>query len=221
MINPILIIFGPVGSGKGTQAELLVKNFGIVHISPGDMLRDEVKNNSPEAAVIKKCMEAGELVPFAITDELVRRRLELPDVEKGIIFDGYPRALEQAKTLVGMLQKKGKSVTKVISLKLDFQEILNRLSSRLICLNCRAIYSTKVNPPKVEGVCDKCGSPLTKRADDQEENSIKERMKVYTEETSQVLDYFEKLGIVEEFDASGTIDEIHDKIYLSLSMDFA
>ncbi len=218
MHNPILLIFGPIGSGKGTQAELLVEAFGIVHITLGDLLREQVAANGPNAQIIQEYMSKGDLVPFDIVDEIVRQRLENPDVEKGMVFDGYPRALPQAKTLVKMLAAKGKKISKVISIKLDTNLIIERLNNRRTCPKCRSIYNVVSDPPKVAGICDKCGTKLIQRTDDLELEAIHERMKVYMEETLPVLKYFGEMDLVEEFDGSLSINELHDKIYLSLQM---
>jgi adenylate kinase len=213
MHKPIILIYGPVGSGKGTQAELLVQKLGVVHLSLGDILRAKVAQNTPDAQVIKDYMSKGELVPFHIVDDIVRQRMEEPDVANGVVFDGYPRALEQAMTLVKILQDQGKKVTHVIAIKLGTDEIIERLSNRRICPNCREIYNVVSEPPKVEGICDKCGTALIKRADDQEVNAIHERMQVYQEETLPVRDYFAKQGLVHEFDGNQGINELHEQIY--------
>lgn len=214
--NPILIIFGPVGSGKGTQAKLLVESLGIVHISLGDILREQVKLQTPQALVIKVHLDKGELVPFEIVDRIVDERLSQPDVKNGMVFDGYPRALEQAKTLVNLLAKRNKNITKVISLKMDVEEIIKRLSTRVICQTCRSIYNTETEPPKVTGVCDKCGGTLTKRTDDQEAAAIHERMDVYNGETLPVLEFFSEQGLVVEFNAEQPIEKLHKEILTAL-----
>ena len=189
----VLILFGPPGSGKGTQAKLLQACLNIPHISTGDMLREHIQSGDELGREVRAVMQAGMLVPDTLVNRLVEKRIEGPDTARGFILDGYPRTLPQEDALIGMLRPAGKTPL-VIHLKVDYNEIISRLSGRRQCPLCGTLYNLRTNPPKVKDVCDKDGTPLVTRPDDSEA-VIRQRLEEYDLQTRPLLDYFERSGI--------------------------
>ena len=190
-----LIFLGAPGAGKGTISNVLIAKYGVAHISTGDILRAEVAKGTPagkEAAVI---MKAGKLVPDELVCSMVKNRLAEPDCEKGFILDGFPRTIAQAETLAEILTGMGKKIDAVIYLNVADEIILQRLTARMNCRGCDAIYNKIFMPPKTEGICDKCGSELFQRADDSLETA-KSRLAVFHKQTQPLIDYYEKLGLL-------------------------
>ena len=186
-----IVIFGPPGSGKGTYATLLKSQLGIPHISTGDLVREEIKNKTPIGDKIVKYSNSGQLVPDEIITQILKRRLS-PDLSKGFILEGYPRSIEQAKQLENMTK-----IDVVINLNVPSEVIVSRLSARMQCKNCGSIYNERTLKPTTPGKCDKCGGKLFKRDDDQP-NIIRERLKVYEETSSPVVDYYRARGILRD-----------------------
>lgn len=199
-----LILFGPPGSGKGTQAKLLRQYLGIAHISTGDMLRERVASGDELGREAAGVMQAGGLVPDALVNRMVEHRIEQPDCEKGFILDGYPRTVEQARLLAGMLGSRGIRPL-VTHLKVDYNVIVSRLSGRRQCPTCGALYSVTSNAPTVSEVCDYDGSKLAVREDDRPE-VVEQRLRAYERQTEPVLEFLKGLGYafceVEGADAS-------------------
>ena len=190
-----LIFLGAPGAGKGTVSNLMIKKYGVAHISTGDILRGEVAKGTPagkEAAVI---MKAGKLVPDELVCGMVKNRLAEPDCQKGFILDGFPRTIPQADRLDAVLAELGSKVDRVIYLKVDDEILLKRLTARMNCRGCDAIYNKIFMPPKTEGICDKCGSELYQRADDSLETA-QSRLAVFHKQTQPLIDYYEKLGLL-------------------------
>jgi len=185
-----LIIFGPPGSGKGTYAIRLSPILGVIKISTGDLLREKIKKNSELGQKAATYYNKGELVPDEITNELLKSRLSQADAKKGVIFDGYPRTVEQAKFLESLVK-----IDAIINLKVSKNIIVARLSARRICKNCGEVYNALFLKPKVEGICDKCGGELTQRDDDRPE-VIAERFDIYEKQSAPVLDYYKRKGNV-------------------------
>jgi adenylate kinase len=183
-----VILFGPPGSGKGTQAKLLEERLGIPHISTGDMLREHIQARDSLGAAVQALMEAGKLVPDNLVNRLVEERLSRPESSRGFLLDGYPRTLEQAGNLARMLESRGMSQV-VIHLKVDYNKVISRLSGRRQCPQCGTLYNLTSNLPKVAGVCDREGSPLMVREDDRE-GVIRQRLKAYEGQTRPLLEYF-------------------------------
>jgi adenylate kinase len=183
-----LVLLGPPGAGKGTQAVQISQKYSLAHISTGDIFRETAKSGSELGKKLQSYMTAGKLVPDELVIEIVNDRLSKPDCQSGFLLDGFPRTIGQAKALDEVLQKNGKKIDKVISIKLDDEEIVGRLSSRRVC-SCGASYNLKTQPPKKEGVCDRCSSKLFQRADDNAE-TIRQRLKVYHEQTSPLIEYY-------------------------------
>ena len=193
----IIIMLGAPGTGKGTVAGILQEKLGIKQVSTGDIFRKNIKEQTELGKLAEQYISKGQLVPDDVTIKIVEDRLNEADVQNGIILDGFPRTVKQAEVLDKILKEKGKKVDKVINLTTPEEEIIERIVNRRICSNpeCKTIYNVVMNPPKVEGICDKCGSELIQRKDDNEE-TVKARIKSYVEQTSPLVDYYEKKGIL-------------------------
>lgn len=192
-----IIMLGAPGSGKGTAAKILAKKTNLLHISTGDMFREQIKKETELGKLANSYMSQGQLVPDEVTINIVKDRLDWEDAEAGVILDGFPRTLEQAKALDQMLQEKGKKVTVVPELVISDEIIIDRILNRQTCSNkeCGAIYNSKYKPSKVEGVCDICGAPLVSRKDDNEE-TIKNRLEVYRENSKDLISYYKEKGVL-------------------------
>ena len=194
-----ILLMGPPGAGKGTQAANLVKEFGIPHISTGDMFRAAVKEGTELGLQAKACMDAGKLVPDEVTIGIVKERLAKPDCKKGFILDGFPRTVEQADALTGILKELGLSLTAALNITVPAADLIERAVGRRICKSCGATYHVKFNPSKKAGVCDTCAGDLYQRADDSEE-TMKNRLSVYEAQTKPLIAYYEKAGVYKEID---------------------
>jgi adenylate kinase len=195
-----ILIMGPAGAGKGTMSDLILKEYDIPHISTGDMLRENVRNNTELGKMAKTYMEAGKLVPDDVINAMVEDRLQQADCQKGYLLDGFPRTLVQAEEFKKIAEKIGKPVESVIALEVDFDQLVDRITGRRICPKCGAIYHIRNHAPKVEGICDECGAELTQRKDDTVEQ-LKVRMDEYDKSTKPVIDFFEPLGVVSHINA--------------------
>ncbi len=198
-----LVLLGPPGAGKGTQANVLCKNFNLMHMSTGDLLREAVKNNTPEGAQAKSYMDRGELVPDEIVARMITQRLKNEDVGGGFILDGFPRTKNQAEILESALSDLNMPLDMVVYFETREDTILKRLTGRRICRNCGKIFHIINIPPKKEGVCDACGGELYQRNDDKEE-TIKNRIAVYNKETKELIDYYQQKQLLNK--ASGDLD---------------
>ena len=206
-----LVLFGPPGSGKGTQAKLLVQCLGIPQISTGDMLRAAVRAKSPLGDMAKSIMDAGGLVSDDIVLSLVKERVSQKDCASGFILDGFPRTIPQADALMSLLDGIGKRIDVVISLDVDNQELIDRLSGRRACPSCGKGYHVIYDKPAKEGVCDACGAFLVQRDDDSEQTVIN-RLKVYEQQTSSLKSYFKELGLLYSVSGSGSISDIQSRV---------
>jgi adenylate kinase len=205
--GPILLLGAP-GVGKGTQAKELVKLWGVPQISTGDLLRSNVSQGTELGKAAKELMDRGELVPDTLVNEMVSARLAEPDTERGYILDGFPRTLNQANWLDKRLDKESGGLPVVaVSIQVDYNQLLRRITGRRICLVCGTIYNIYAKPPKVDGVCDVEGATLVQRADDTE-TVFTERMKSYSELTEPVVDHYRKLGRFAEVDGDRPIEAV-------------
>ena len=208
------MLFGPPGAGKGTQASLLSEKYGAAHISTGDILREAVANKTEVGLKAKGYMEKGELVPDEVVIAIAKDKLSSIG-DQGFILDGFPRTIAQAKALDQALAEIGKPLDAVVNLQVDEEELVRRLSGRRVCPSCGEPYHVDSKPPKTAGKCDKCGAELVHRADDQPE-AIRNRLKVYDNQTSPVLGYYADSGVLRNIAAVGSIDEIMTRIAESL-----
>ncbi|MEM4259757.1 MAG: adenylate kinase [Candidatus Woesearchaeota archaeon] len=199
-----IIILGPQGSGKGTQAIRIAEKYGLHHISTGDIFRENIKNKTDLGKEIEEIMQSGNLVPDDITNQVIKERLE--KTKNGFILDGYPRNIEQAKFL-----DKIAKIDFVIDLELSEEEAINRIASRRLCSKCGESYNVISIKPKVKGICDKCEGKLLQREDDKPE-AIKKRLKIYNEQTTPLKDYYRNEGLLIEIDATQSIDEVFKSI---------
>ena len=202
-----ILLMGPPGAGKGTQAAELVKAFQIPHISTGDMFRAAIKEGTEMGKQAKSYIDKGQLVPDEVTIGIVRDRLGQDDCKKGFILDGFPRTVEQADALTGILKDLGLSLTRVLNINVPASDLIERAVGRRICKKGGATYHTKFNPPKKEGICDECGSELFQRADDNAE-TMKNRLSVYEASTKPLIDYYKKAGLYTEVDGRQAIDKV-------------
>ncbi len=206
-----LILLGPPGAGKGTQAKRMVEAYGIPQISTGDMLREAVKNQTQLGLEAKKYMDAGQLVPDEVVIGLVKERLSQPDTDKGFMLDGFPRTVPQAEELDKVLAGLNKALDHVISIEVPNEELMGRLTGRRTCKACGAGYHVIFDPPKEEGKCDKCGGELYQR-DDDNEATVSNRLKVYDSQTKPLIDYYQGKGLLRPIDGVGAIDDIFGRI---------
>ncbi len=206
-----LILLGAPGAGKGTQAKKIVEKYGIPHIATGDILREAVAKGTELGKKAKEYMDRGELVPDEIVIGIVKERLQQPDCEKGFLLDGFPRTLKQAEALDEMLKELGKKIDAVIYIDVPEEEVVKRIVNRRTCRNCGAVYHLIYAPPKEPNKCDKCGGELYQRDDDKEE-TVRQRFKVYMENTAPLIEYYEKKGILYKVDGTKSIDEVFQQI---------
>ena len=203
-----LILLGPPGAGKGTQAQRLVERFGIVQISTGDMLRAAVKAGTALGAQAKAIMEAGKLVPDALMVALIAERIEAPDCANGFILDGFPRTVAQAEALDRMLAARGLVLDKVVAIEVDEEALIERIVGRFSCADCGAGYHERFNRPRTEGVCDQCGgTTFTRRADDKRE-TVTARLAAYRAQTAPIIPHYEAGGRLARVDGAGGIEAI-------------
>ena len=207
MKSQALIFLGAPGAGKGTQAREVSEHFSIPQISTGDILREAVRNQTPLGLAAKAKMEAGELVPDEVVCGIVEQRIEQPDCERGFILDGFPRTLAQAQFVDRMLQTKGKGNPLIFDIQVERDLLLKRLTGRRICSIGGEIYNVYFNPPRVEGVCDKDGGKLLQRADDSEE-TIRQRLVAYEQQTRPLIDYYRRRGVLQEVDGNRSPEAI-------------
>ena len=210
-----LILLGAPGSGKGTQAKFLVQKYSIPQISTGDILREEVKSGTVLGLKAKEYMDKGQLVPDEVVVGMVEERVKKGDCTTGFILDGFPRTVAQADALEGTLQRMKKALSRVILVNVDEDELVKRLTGRRVCEKCGAGYHVIFDPPKQEGVCDKCQGKLYQR-DDDKESTIRNRLKVYNNQTAPLIEYYQKKQLLSLVDGMGSIEEIFGRISKAL-----
>lgn len=210
-----IILLGPPGAGKGTQAKRMIDRYHIPQISTGDMLRAALKDGTPLGLEAKKYMDQGKLVPDTVVVDLVRERIQKEDCSKGFMLDGFPRNLSQAESLDRMLADLSTGIDKVVYIDVPSSELLARLTGRRTCRVCGAGYHVLFDPPKKDNVCDKCSGELYQR-DDDNEATVSSRLEVYEAQTKPLIDYYEKQGKLLRINGLGSIQEIFDRIVSAL-----
>jgi len=206
-----VVLLGPPGAGKGTQAKLLQEEFAACQISTGDILRQAVAQQTPLGQEAAQYINRGALVPDDVIVNLVAERLKQKDCEKGFILDGFPRTIAQAESLDAILKRMNLSLNGVLSVQVPEQVIIERLAGRRTCKSCGALSHVVFNPPKKAGVCDRCGGELFQRDDDREE-TIAHRLKVYESQTAPLADYYRERGLLRAIDGVGAIDQIRARV---------
>lgn len=210
-----LILLGPPGCGKGTQAKLLVERLKVPQVSTGDMLREAAKASTPLGLEARQYMDRGALVPDAVIIGLVRERLRNPDCNRGYILDGFPRTVAQAEALEQTLRELNGSLDHVVSLEVAAEDVVGRIAGRRTCRNCGAMYHVRFSPSKVEGRCDACGGPTYQRDDDRED-TVRRRLSVYADQTAPLLSFYESRGLLRRVGGTGEIGEIFQRITTAL-----
>lgn len=205
-----IVMLGAQGTGKGTVAGLISEKTNFPQISTGDIFRKNISEKTELGVEADKYISKGNLVPDEITVPMVKNRLAEDDAKNGAILDGFPRTIAQAEKLDKMLAESGEKVDLVINLVTPKEEIIDRMLTRRVCTNqdCKATYNTKLHPPKVEGICDKCGAPLKQRADDSDPEAIKRRLEIYEEQTSPLVDYYKAKGVLRTETVSTAINRM-------------
>ena len=211
-----LILLGPPGAGKGTQASSIVAEYGITHISTGDIFRHNIKNETELGKKVKSYLDKGQLVPDELTIDLVWDRLSKEDCKNGFLLDGFPRTINQAEALQKGLEERGLKLDKVINIDVDKNILVKRLSGRRVCKNCGETYHIDNKPTLKDGVCDKCSGEVIQRADDNEK-TVLDRIEVYEKQTFPLIDFYKNLGLILTVDGTLSIEDVFSQIKESLS----
>ena len=211
-MGPVLIILGPPGAGKGTQARMLEEDFGLVQLSTGDLLRAAVAAGTEAGKQAKAVMDAGGLVSDDIVLAILKDRMAAPDVAKGVILDGFPRTAVQAEALDELLADAGQKITAAISLEVDDEAMVARVSGRYTCAGCGEGYHDEFKQPAKAGVCDKCGGTAMKRRADDNAETVRERLTAYHDQTAPLITYYDDKGVLERLDAMGPIADIRQAL---------
>ena len=211
-----LVLLGPPGAGKGTQAQRLADRYSIPQISTGDILRQHVQEGTALGVKARGYMDRGEYVPDAVVVEMVMDRLDEPDAEKGFILDGFPRTARQARALEEALEKAGRPLAAVLKFSISDRMAVRRLSKRWTCPNCRRTYNAEFKPPVVEGICDECGTALERRADD-DELTVLRRLAVYRDQTAPLEKFYSSRGLLRDIDAEAREDLVDERTVEALS----
>lgn len=207
-----VVLFGALGSGKGTQARLLQDEFHIPQVATGDLFRHNLTNETDLGRLAKGYMDRGELVPDSVTNAMVAARLAQPDAGGGAVMDGYPRNTAQAQAFQELLAGRGASVAQAIYIKVNEPELMRRLTGRRVCRTCQATYHIVFNPPVTEGICDRCGGPLYQRDDDKDEAAIQKRLDIYFSDTLPVIQWYRSAKLLFEVDGEQAIDTVYETI---------
>ena len=215
-----IVLLGPPGAGKGTQADVLVKKLLVPHISTGDMFRAAISNGTELGKEAKSYMDKGQLVPDVVTVGIIRDRISMSDCREGFLLDGFPRTLPQAEALDSLLADMSTSLDAVLNISVPLDRLIDRLTGRRMCRNCGTIYHLLYNAPEVENVCDACGGELYQR-DDDKEATVKNRLEVYEEQTAPLISYYEKKGILHTINGDLPINEVTAQLGAALGQSWS
>lgn len=207
-----LIITGLPGAGKGTQAERIIEKYGIPHISTGDMFRSAIKNETQLGLEAKSFMDKGELVPDEVTNGIVKERLQEEDTKNGFLLDGFPRTMDQADALDKIMTDLDRTIDAVINIDVNPEVLMSRLTGRIICRNCGATYHKVNHPPKVEGVCDKCGSTDLYQREDDKPETVENRIRINQEQSAPILEYYSNKGLLHTVDGEIGIENVFSEV---------
>jgi len=210
-----LVLLGPPGAGKGTQARMLSERIHTPQIASGDLLREAVRDKTPLGIQAKSYMDKGSLVPDELVLKLIETRLDQTDAKRGFILDGFPRSVTQAEALAGMLDRRHESISKVIAINVPDDEIVKRISGRRTCRNCNEMYHVIFDPPLNAGICNKCGGELYQREDDHED-TVRMRLQVYNNETRPLLEFYGHTGLLSQINGVGRLEEIMDRLLAAI-----
>lgn len=213
-----IVLLGPPGAGKGTQAKLIVEKYNIPHISTGDIFRKNIKEMTPLGIKAKEYIDKGQLVPDELTVDIVKDRIQEDDCKNGFLLDGFPRTVAQADALSEVLEELGTKLDSVININVDENNLIVRLSGRRVCPKCGASFHVVFNPPKQEGICDYCGAQIVQRADDSEE-TVKNRLSVYNKQTQPLIEYYTNNGLIKNIDGEQDINKVFAEICEVLGRD--
>lgn len=211
-----IILFGPPGAGKGTQASALCEAYNVPQVATGDIFRAHLKNNTELGQLARGYMNNGQLVPDEVVWKLVESRLSEPDCAGGVLLDGFPRTVNQAELMLGWFKATGRVLNRVLALIVADEELVVRLAGRRTCLDCQATYHVQNNPPAVEGVCDRCGSSRVVQREDDSEETVRKRIATYHRETSPVLAFFQERGLASEVEGLGEISDVAARLRQAL-----
>jgi adenylate kinase len=203
----ILILLGPPGAGKGTQAALVSQGAGVAHVATGDLFRENIRNQTELGVQAKAFVDRGELVPDQLTVRMLLDRLDRPDTQKGVLLDGFPRTVDQARALDEALKERGQAVDQVLNINVGEEEVVRRLAGRWTCRQCGAVYHQVFSPPKKAGVCDQCGGELYQRDDDKPE-TVRNRLTVFNQQTAPLIDYYKGQGKLLEVNGEQAADAV-------------
>ena len=212
----LLVLFGPPGAGKGTQAAFLVEELGVPQVATGDIFRKHLKEGTELGQLARSFMDKGQLVPDEVVWDLVENRLSEDDCASGVLLDGFPRSVRQAELFVSWANRTGRKVDSVVALEVDDARLLARLTGRRTCLGCGATYHVLHNPTRQEGLCDRCDGELVQRSDDTTE-TVQKRLDTYHAQTAPVLDFFDELGLVSRVDGTGEISAVTERLRLAIA----
>ncbi len=213
-----VILLGPPGAGKGTQAATIGERTEMVHVASGDLFRAALKNGTELGMKAKSYMDRGELVPDEVVIDMIRERISQPDCEGGVLFDGFPRTAEQANALDTMLNERGTQIDTVLYMTVPDEMLIKRISGRLLCKDCGAVYNIYFNPPKTEGVCDVCGSTNLYQRDDDNEATVRNRLDVYHKQTSPLIEYYRGQGKLREIDGNQDMGQVSEDMVRALGI---